>query len=217
MLDALRRITLLDGLDDQHLEVFATRTLRKKYGRGETIFSRGDSGDRAYVILSGAVDLVIESPDGRELILARLEDNEHFGEMALLDDQERSATARASEPTELLVILRENFLQVLQQSPDMSREIIRALIQRLRVADEKLEALAYLDAEGRIARMVLDLAREDAGSISVSHEELGHMAATSRQTTTKILGEWEELGYVQLVRRGVNIQDRRALEILAQL
>jgi len=169
------------------------------------------------VILSGAVDLVIESPDGRELILARLEAGEHFGEMALLDDQVRSATARASVPAELLILLRENFLQMLEESPGMSHEIIHALVQRLRDADEKLEALAYLDAEGRIARMVLDLLPAEGGAVSVSHEELSHMAATSRQTTTKVLGEWEELGYVALVRRGITVQDHRALEILAEL
>ena len=99
----------------------------------------------------------------------------------------------------------------------MSRQVIRSLVERLRMADEKLEAFAYLDAEGRIARMLLDVATSEQEHVSLSHEELSHMSATSRQTTTRILGEWEEHGYVQLARRGITVTDRHALEALAQL
>jgi CRP-like cAMP-binding protein len=169
------------------------------------------------VIAKGAVDLVIESPDGRELILTRLEAGEHFGEMALVDDLRRSASARAAADTELVVVLRHAFLESLEEQPEMSRHIIRSLVQRLRAADEKIEAFAYLDAGGRIARTVLDLDRGRRESIKVSHEELAHMAATSRQTTTRILGEWEEAGYVDLSRRGITVKDADALHLMAQL
>ena len=98
----------------------------------------------------------------------------------------------------------------------MSRHIIRALVRRLRAADEKLEAFAYLDAEGRIARVLVGLAG-DGAEVSASHEELSHMAAISRQTATRILGEWETAGYVAMVRRGITIADRDALVTLAQL
>src|SRR5205085_2009115 len=146
---------------------------------GETIFSREDDGDRAFFILSGAVDLVIESPDGRELILARLQSGEHFGEMALVDDGVRSAAARAAAPTELVVVLRETFMRALAEEPELSRHIIRSLVQRLRAADEKLEAFAYLDAEGRVARVLIDVAG-DGMELRASHEEISHMAAISR-------------------------------------
>jgi CRP-like cAMP-binding protein len=98
----------------------------------------------------------------------------------------------------------------------MSRHIIRSLVDRLRVADEKLEAFAYLDAEGRLARTLLELARV-GHEISLSHEELASMAATSRQTATRVLGEWEDAGFVDLARRGINVKDREALLALAQL
>jgi CRP-like cAMP-binding protein len=214
---ALQRIPLFSGLPESHLRTLAADTLYQRFPRGETIFSRGDKGDRAFVIVEGAIDLVIDSPDGRELILSRLGPHEHFGEMALVDDLQRSATARTAASTEVVVVLRRTFLKALEEEPEMSRQIIRSLAQRLRAADEKIEAFAYLDAEGRIARTVLDLDRRMGEPLRVSHEELSHMSATSRQTTTRILGDWEDEGYVELSRRGIVVKDREALDAMAQL
>ena len=122
--EALRRIPLFTGLSEQQLAGLAAETVRQRYQRGEIIFSRDDAGDRAFVILSGTVDLVIDSPDGRELILARLQAGEHFGEMALVDDHVRSATARAASATQLVAVLRRTFLRSLQEEPEMSRQVI---------------------------------------------------------------------------------------------
>jgi CRP-like cAMP-binding protein len=213
---ALRTFPLFAGLPDDQLSWFVAQTLHQRYRRGEIIFHREDPGDRAYVILEGSVDLVIESADGRELILARLPAGEHFGEMALVDARPRSATARASSGTELVVVLSETFNRALEERPETSRHIIRSLAERLRAADEKLEAFAYLDAEGRLARTLLELSLVES-AIRLSHEELSHMAATSRQTATRVLGEWEEAGFVDIARRTVTVKDREALLALAQL
>lgn len=213
--EALQRIPLFAGLSEEQLAALAAEAIHHRYERGEIVFHRGDAGDRAFIILSGAVDLVIESADGRELILSRLAAGEHFGEMALLDDLSRSATARAAAPAELMAVLRQTFLRALHGESEMGQRIIRSLVQRLRAADEKLEAFAYLDAEGRVARVVLDLLRDER--VQASHEELAHMAATSRQTTTRVLGDWEEAGYVTLSRRGLAVKDMDALQALAQL
>jgi CRP-like cAMP-binding protein len=215
--NALRQISIFSGLPDEQLARLAQSTHRQRFTRGEIVCNRGDPGDRAYVILTGAVDLVIDSPDGRELILTRLHTGEHFGEMALLDDHKRSATARATESTELLILPRSAFFDTLESQPDMSRHIIRALVQRLRLADEKLEAFAYLDVAGRIARALLDLRGNRTGAIHVNHEEIGHMAAASRQTTTRVLGEWEDAGYVRRSRSSLTVVDMDALVTLAQL
>jgi CRP/FNR family cyclic AMP-dependent transcriptional regulator len=214
---ALQCIPLFSGLPAEQLNTLAASAFYQTYPRGQIIFSRGDQGDRAFVVVKGAIDLVIDSVDGRELILSRLGVGEHFGEMALVDDNQRSAAARAAGPTELVVVLRSAFLRCLDQQPELGRQIIRSLVKRLRTADEKIEAFAYLDAGGRIARTILELDKKHHESIPVSHEELSHMSATSRQTTTRILGEWEDAGYVDLSRRGIVVKDDQALALLAEL
>jgi len=193
VIQALRRLPLFAGLHDDHAGQLAKAALRERYSRGDIIFHRGDSGDRAYVIVGGSVDLVIESAGGRGLILARLGPGDHFGEMALLADHERSATARAAAGAELVAVVRRTFLRALGEEPEMARQIIHSLVQRLRVADENMEAFAYLDAHGRIARVVLRLEAHPPGPAGISHEELSHMAATSRQTVTRILDEGGEI------------------------
>lgn len=214
--EALRRLPLFAEFPEEQLQWFAAQTLLQRYRRGDVIFTRGDRGDRAFVILAGTVDLVLESADGRELILSRLGPGEHFGEMALVDGGTRSATARAAAPVQLVVMLRDTLMRALAEEPDLSWYMIRSLVQRLRAADEKLEAFAYLDAEGRVARVLLRLSNEGA-EIHASHEEISHMAAVSRQTATRILGEWEQEDYVSLARRGITVTDRGALQTLAQL
>lgn len=215
-LAALQHIPLFAGLSESDLRQLAGTTLYQRFPRGHTIFCRGDPGDRAFIIVDGAIDLIIDSPDGRELILTRLGPGEHFGEMALLDDLLRSATARTAAPTEVVVVLRSTFFEVLDRRPEISRHIIRVLVQRLRSTSDKLETFAYLDAKGRIARTVLDLARIGEEALHVSHEELASMSATSRQTTTRILGEWEESGFVDLSRRGIVLKNPEALSVMAQ-
>src|SRR3954447_22979411 len=115
--EALGRFPLFAGVPDEQLQWFVSRILHQRFKRGETIFSREDDGDRAFFILSGAVDLVIESPAARELFLARLQSGEHFGAMAVVDDAVRSAAARPAAPTELVVVLRETFMRALAEEP----------------------------------------------------------------------------------------------------
>jgi CRP/FNR family cyclic AMP-dependent transcriptional regulator len=214
---ALRHMPLFADLSDDVLDMVAESAVYQHHPRGQLVFHRGDRGDRAYVVVSGAVDLVIDSPDGRELILSRLGPGEHFGEMALVDDLVRSASARTAQETDLVVVLRQAFLQALNDHPEVSQQVIRSLVTRLRAADQKIEAFAYLDAAGRVARVLLELDHQPGVVLNLSHEELGNMAATSRQTTTKVLGEWEGEGYVELSRRGIQIMDRDALGLYAQI
>jgi len=215
-LGALQHMPLFSGLPESGLRELAAFTLHQRFPRGHTIFCRGDSGDRAFIILQGEVDLIVDSPDGRELILARLGPGEHFGEMALIDDLVRSATARTASATELVVVLRSTFLRAMEGRPEISMHIIRVLAQRLRASNEKLESFAYRDAKSRIARTVLELDRTHAEPVHVSHEELSNMSATSRQTTTRILGEWEASGYVELGRRGILVKNVEALSVMAE-
>src|SRR5579875_2481259 len=119
LIAALQRIALFSGLPEEQLAILAKYALHQHLPRGQIVFNRGDHGDRAFVIMNGTVDLVIESADGRELILSRLGAGEHFGEMALVDDLQRSATARTATPTELVSVLRQRFLQTLEEQPEM--------------------------------------------------------------------------------------------------
>src|SRR5450756_551199 len=121
--DALRRCALFSRVDDGTLAVCIDSLRTRRYRRNETIFHQGDPGDSLYIIESGAVKIVLPSPEGEdEAIIATLGPGDFFGELALLDGAERSATAIAHEATTALVLRRDAFGQLIDTVPALRHE-----------------------------------------------------------------------------------------------
>ena len=136
--ELLADIWLFSGMDSEHLEKLATFAFTKSFQTGETILEKGRSGNGLYVIVSGQVEVVETTQDEGERRLATLGPREFFGEMALLDDQPRSATVKALEDTTCVGIDRWLFLSQLQRDPEISISMLRTMAQRIRQADAKL-------------------------------------------------------------------------------
>jgi len=135
------------------------------------------------------------SPEGKEIILSLLGPGEFFGEMALLDDEPRSATVVATEPLELVTIWRSDFLQILAENFDITKKVLAEISRRLRSASNRIESLATMDVYGRLARFFLDLARDqgkvlDNGYVAVTrptHQAIANMIGTSRETVSRLI------------------------------
>lgn len=115
---------------------------KRTYQAGETIFKRHAPGEGMYIIQAGTVEIFLEDPDNEGKILAILEDGEFFGELALLDREERSASARASTPSTLLVFAQPDLLGLIEQRPVLGTRILKNLSRvigaRLRQTNENL-------------------------------------------------------------------------------
>lgn len=213
----LAQLPLFGGLPEADLITLSRSAHPRPFQQGAILFLEGETGDVAYVVVSGRIDLVLESMEGTQLILQQVGPRGYFGEMALLDEGPRSATAVAASGGEVVVISREAFLQHLQQHPETMLHLLRSLSLRVRWADEKIKILGFLDAAGRLARTLLDL--EPSGkvraTIPIRHEQLAGMVRASRQTVSTILGEWRRAGYLATGRGSIMIVDREALEDLA--
>ena len=107
--------------------------------------------------------VVLIGEDGREVILSVLSDGDFFGEMALIDDEPRSAHVIAMKDSRLLVLRRDDFQQQIQALPSIALKVLKVLVRRLRRADAKIGGLVLLDVNGRVARLLLDLADEGGG------------------------------------------------------
>jgi CRP-like cAMP-binding protein len=186
---------------------------------GHILFLEGEAGDAAYVVVSGAVDLVLESLEGNQLTLAHVGPGGYFGEMALIDDQPRSATAIAAQESEVAVLSRRNFLNHLQQHPETIVDLLRTLSARVRTADEKIRALGFLDSGGRLAKTLLDLDSPPGkrAMITVTQQQIAAMAGTTRQTASEIIAELRGSGAIVTGRGWVVVTDRDALELLAEM
>src|SRR5262245_27083175 len=120
----LEKVPLFAHLPADALEVLATRLRRRRYARGDTIFYQGDPGAYLCIVHNGRVKLGLTSPEGREIIIDLLGSGEVFGELALLDGEPRSADAVAIEPTELLLLERDEFRRWLLERPALGLELL---------------------------------------------------------------------------------------------
>src|SRR5438034_8502974 len=176
------------------------------------------SGYPLPVVATGQVKVVLIGEDGREVILSVLGEGDFFGEMSLIDEEPRSAHVIAMEDSNLLVIRREDFQAILQQSPGIAMGLLRELSRRLRRVDEKVGSLVLLDVNGRVAQLLLDLA-DEAGSDKITrrltHHTIAQMIGSSRETVSRTMRELVEKGYIEISRREILIRDRAALEASA--
>ena len=219
--DALRRCALFSQVDDGTLAVCIDSLRTRRYRRNETIFHQGDPGDSLYIIESGAVKIVLPSPEGEdEAIIATLGPGDFFGELALLDGAERSATAIAHEATTALVLRRHAFGQLIDTVPALRHELLAGLVAELRRLTHHVEELHFLDLPGRLARRIVRLAREvdpePSGPVtldwSFSQSELAAMIGGTRQTVNRLLGEFTAEGLIRIDRDTLVVPDLDRLE-----
>jgi CRP-like cAMP-binding protein len=190
-----RKFPLFADLDDRELTAIAAVAKSRRYAKDDVVFHADESGDVFCLIREGQVKVTMISPEGKEIILSLLGPGDFFGEMALLDDEPRSATVVATEPLELVTLWRSDFLQILAENFDITKKVLAEISQRLRSASNRIESLATMDVYGRLARFFLDLAKEngkmlDNGYVAVTrptHQAIANMIGTSRETVSRLI------------------------------
>jgi len=217
--DFLATVPLFKSLDSGELSRFAEMVREKSYPKGSVILFEDDPGDSLFVVRAGRVKVVLVAEDGREVILGILGVGEHFGELALIDDQPRSAHVIAMEDSALLVLRREDFRRRVEASPSVAWSLLTELSRRLRRADEKIGSLVLLDVPGRIARMLIDAADEGGAPLiekPLTHQTIAHVIGASRETVSRAMREFQDQGWISTDRRRIKITDRGALEQRSQ-
>src|SRR5437879_7455445 len=183
----LLKVPLFSQLEPPELERVTEISREPTYPRNSVIRFEDGPGDALYVVAEGQVEVVLIGEDGREVILSVLGEGEFFGEMALIDDEPRSAHVIAMEDSTLLVLRREDFQGILKQTPASALALLRELARRLRRGDEEVGRLGLHDVNGRVAQLLLDLA-DEAGSNRITrrltHHTIAQMIGSSRETVS---------------------------------
>src|SRR5436309_8088181 len=216
--EVLRSVPLFRQVPEDDLRALARLVRERTHPRGSLILTQGDPGEALFLIRSGQVKVSVLSEDGREVILSVLGSGSFFGEMALVDDEPRSAHVIAMEDTTLLVLRREDFQGILKQTPSIALALLRELSRRLRRVDEKVGSLVLLDVNGRVAQLLLDLADEAASNRitrRLTHHTIAQMIGSSRETVSRTMRELVDKGFIEISRREILIRDRAALEASA--
>lgn len=215
----LRSVPLFSRLPEEDLQAFAAVTRERTYPKGSIIVFEDDPGDALYLVADGQVKVVLIGEDGREVILTVLGEGSFFGEMALLDDQPRSAHVIAMEDSTLLLLRRDDFQARLRQSPAVAISLLAELSGRLRLADEKIGALVLLDVNGRVAALLLRLAQEEEGdriTKKLTHNTIAQMIGSSRETVSRTMRNLVDREIIQVSRKEITLLNRRALLDAAQ-
>lgn len=218
-LDVLRRVPLLATLGEEDLAAFAGLLRERRYPKGSMILAQGDPGEALYLLAAGQVKVVLIHEDGREVILSVLGVGAFFGEMALLDQEPRSAHVVAMTDSLLLQLRREDFQARLRSGPEVAIALLRELSRRLRRADETIASLMLLDVNGRIANLLLELASDEGGeriTRRLTHATIGQMVGASRETVSRTMRSLVNRNVLRVSRREILLLDPDALRLAAQ-
>jgi CRP/FNR family cyclic AMP-dependent transcriptional regulator len=204
--ELLSQVGLFADLTTAELIGLASLMRTRPYARDEVIYLRGDPGTAFYVLASGKVKIALTSPDGKELILRRLGPGGFHGELALLDDEPRSADAIATEASVLLVLQRDAFRQFLADHPEVATKLLRTVSQYLRRNAELIQDATFLDVPARLARILLELATQPGASElpppgaiipdRMKQGELASLVGATRESINKWLGSFEKQGLI---------------------
>jgi CRP/FNR family transcriptional regulator, cyclic AMP receptor protein len=213
---------LLGKLSAAEIDALLTYSRVERYAAGREIFAKGSPGSGMMAVLRGSLKMSSLSAGGKEVVFRIVNPGEIFGEIAVLDGEERTADAIAVTDCELLVINRRDFIPILEKHADMCLILLRILCQRLRQTSEQVEDVLFRHLESRIAKALLHLAessaRRDERGLSIdlhlSQRELGNIAGGSRESVNKILQSWHRGGWIELAKGTIVMRDMAAIERL---
>ena len=186
------------------LDNFLRHCHAKKYSARSTIIHAGDESDTLYYIIEGSVSVVIEDEDCNEIVLAYLNPGDFFGEMGLFEEHtRRSAWVIARTACEVAEIHYNQFMQLAKETPEILFQLSSQLASRLRNTSRKVSNLAFMDVTGRVARTLLDLAREpdaithpDGMQIKITRQEIAKIVGCSREMAGRVMKTLEEDGLI---------------------
>lgn len=223
--DALQKVPFFANLSNDEASSLASRLIPRRFGSGQIIFHLGDPGGLLYIITQGKVKISHSTPDGQEALLAILGKGDFFGELALLDDSPRSATAEAIETTETLTLHRDEFLRFMNRNPGFASHVLQTLARRIRNLNDQISDVFFLDLNGRLARTLLNLARQHGKpiedgtliDISLTQTDLADMTGATRVSINKTLGRFRRAKWVRVQGRRFIILDQEALENIIKM
>jgi CRP/FNR family transcriptional regulator, cyclic AMP receptor protein len=223
---ALKQVPFFANLNQTETASLAEKLVVRRFHTDQIIFHLDDPGGLLYIITAGKVKISQSTAEGQEATLAILGTGDFFGELALLDDSPRSATAEAIEPTDTLTLHREAFMNFIDNNPGFAHHVLKTMARRIRHLNSQLSDIFFLDLPGRLARTLLDLAEKHGrlqsdGSIHIdlalTQTDLAEMTGATRVSINKALGRFRRQKWINVNGRQFTILDRRALRNLIQL
>ncbi len=216
----LSHVPVFAGLSEPDLASVSDVSVPRRFAAGEVIFREGDTGDTCYVLRSGVARAIRQHPDGRSITLAHFVAGDIFGELAMFDDEPRSATVDVIEDTEVLAIPGRDMQRLLGERPEIGVKLTIALAQRLRATNERLARQSFQTVQSRVAAVLAQMvgAARDGNPgegdvvITLTQADLAKLAGTSRESASRFLATLERSGVITQGRGRLTVHGPQALE-----
>ncbi len=215
----LGRVPVFEALRPDDLVRVADVAVPRRFRGGEVVFREGDDSDTCYVVRSGHARAVREHGDGRQITLATFGPGDFFGELAMFDDERRSATVEAVDALDVLGIPGVDMRALLSRHPEIAVKLVISLGRRLRAANERLARQSFQTVQSRVAAVLTQLVEqaraEGAGErdvlLTATQTELAQLAGSSRESASRFLAVLERAGVISQGRGRLTVHDPAAL------
>lgn len=215
VVELLARVPIFSTLERDDLQRIAQLAVPRSFEAGEVVFREGDASDTCYVVHTGHARAVHQHGDGRTLTLATFGPGDIFGELALFEDELRSATIEALEATSVVAVLGPDMRRLMREHPEIALRLVIALGRRLRETNERLARRSFQSVQSRVASVLAELVAQDSTArdvtIVATQADLAKLAGTSRESASRFLAVLERAGVVSQGRGRLVVHDPEAL------
>jgi CRP/FNR family transcriptional regulator len=220
IVELLAGVPVFSTLQDEDLRRVAELAVPRTFDTGETVFREGDASDTCYVVHSGRARAVREHPDGRTITLATFGRGDIFGELAMFEDELRSATVEAIQPTTVVAVLGPDMRRLMTEHPQIAPRLVVALGRRLRETNERLARQSFQTVQSRVAVVLRDLVAQAVADgadgeevlVTATQADLAQLAGSSRESASRFLAVLERAGVISQGRGRLVVHDPSALE-----
>jgi len=216
----LTQVPVFEALGPRELARVASVSVPRVFGAGHVIFREGDASDTCYVVRSGHARAVRKHGDGRTLTLAHFGPGDIFGELAMFDDERRSATVETLDELEAVAILGPDMRRLLREHSDIAVKLVIALGRRLRDANARISRQSFQTVQSRVAgvlaQLVIQAQSEGADDedvlVTVTQADIAQLAGSSRESASRFLAVLERAGVISQGRGRITVHDPDALK-----
>lgn len=219
VVELLARVPVFSTLVPADLQRIADLAVPREFEAGQVVFREGDSSDTCYIVRSGRARAVREHAGGRTITLATFGPGDIFGELAMFEDERRSATVEALESTAVVAVLGPDMRRLMSEHPGISTRLVIALGRRLRETNERLSRQSFQTVQSRVAVVLRELVEQEiaAGAapadvlLTATQADLAQLAGCTRESASRFLAVLERAGVISQGRGRLVVHDTPAL------
>ena len=209
----LDQVEIFHGLSKEELDALQKSSTTRAYPKNTVVIHEDDPADSLFVIETGRVKVYCSDKNGKEFIMNTLGPGDYFGELALLDDSNRSASNRTVEKCEFRIVMKSDFSAVMDDHPNITRQLIANLAARVRKLTADVKSLALQDVYGRVANVLMDLSEERGdGTLFIpeklTQQDIADRVGASREMVARILKDLTIGEYIRFEGRHIVINTR---------